>query len=134
MKNIKPFLMFTGEQHGRAEEAMRFYTSLFEHSAITAIERYAEGEDQPAGTVKVAAFSLNGREFMAMDSAISHGFTFTPALSLYVDCESAQEIERVYAALAEGGMPLMPLDNYGFSQRFGWLQDKFGISWQLNLP
>jgi predicted 3-demethylubiquinone-9 3-methyltransferase (glyoxalase superfamily) len=65
---------------------------------------------------------------------VSHGFTFTPSLSLFVDCESEADLERIFAALSEGGGVLMPLGNYGFSRRFGWVNDRFGVSWQLNLP
>jgi predicted 3-demethylubiquinone-9 3-methyltransferase (glyoxalase superfamily) len=81
----------------------------------------------------MAKFKINGREFMALDSHLDHQFTFTPSMSLYVECESASEIEDVFKALAEGGSELMPLDNYGFSQKFGWLNDRYGVSWQLNL-
>ena len=71
---------------------------------------------------------------MCIDSAVSHGFTFTPSMSIFVDCGSAAELERAFAALAAGGAVLMPLENYGFSTRFGWVNDRFGVSWQLNLP
>ena len=70
---------------------------------------------------------------MAIDSALPHDFTFTPAMSLYVECEFAVELEGAFAALADGGMELMPLGDYGFSRRFGWVQDKYGVSWQLDL-
>ena len=70
---------------------------------------------------------------MAIDSAFDHKFNFTPAISLFVECESKEEQEFAYAALIDGGEALMPIDNYGFSKRFGWVQDKYGVSWQLNL-
>jgi predicted 3-demethylubiquinone-9 3-methyltransferase (glyoxalase superfamily) len=133
MKSVTTFLMFAGEQHGKAEEAMRFYTSLFDRSQIMSVVCYGAGEAEPEGTVRMAVFSINGREFMAMDSAQPHPFTFTPAISLFVQCESAAEIERVYKDLSEGGMALMPLADYGFSKQFGWVADRFGVSWQLNL-
>ena len=78
-------------------------------------------------------FTLCGREFMCSDSPIEHGFSFTPSSSTFVDFDSAAELERVFDVLSEGGQILMPLDNYGFSRRFGWLNDRFGVSWQLNL-
>jgi predicted 3-demethylubiquinone-9 3-methyltransferase (glyoxalase superfamily) len=81
----------------------------------------------------MAVFTLNGKEFMAIDGAGPHAFTFTPAISLFVECESVEEIERAYRSLSDGGMALMELGDYGFSKRFGWVQDKFGVSWQLNL-
>ncbi len=133
MKSIAPFLMFTGAQHGKAEEAIGFYTDLLGGS-IVRIERYGAGDPAgPEGTVKVAAFTLNGQDFMAIDSDRAHGFAFTPALSLFIECESLAELERAYHGLLDGGMALMPLDNYGFSQRFGWVQDKYGVSWQLTV-
>ena len=133
MKSITTFLMFVGDQHGKAEQAVGFYTSLFKESRIVSIERYRAGERGPEGTVKLAVFTLNGKEFMAIDSAGPHRFTFTPAISLFVECESLDEIERVYRSLSDGGMALMELGDHGFSKRFGWIQDKFGVSWQLNL-
>ncbi|MDN7246863.1 VOC family protein [Planococcus shenhongbingii] len=119
---ITTFLMFSGQ----AEEAMEFYTSLFEDSRI---ENIVHNED---GTVMQAAFTLNGQMLMCIDSPVNHEFTFTPAISLYVTCDSAEEIDRVFAQLSEGGGVLMPLDEYPFSKKFGWLVDRFGVSWQLN--
>ncbi|HCR97752.1 MULTISPECIES: VOC family protein [Halomonas] len=133
MKSIRTSLMFVGEKAGKAEEATRFYTSLFPGSKITDIQRYEAGEHEPEGSAKVVRFTINGTEFMALDSHLDHPFTFTPSMSLHVECESMSEIEKVFRALAEGGSELMPLDNYGFSQKFGWLNDRYGVSWQLNL-
>jgi predicted 3-demethylubiquinone-9 3-methyltransferase (glyoxalase superfamily) len=127
-------LMFVGNQHGRAEEAMGLYVSLLEGSQILEVERYGPGEEEREGTVKRATFSLAGREFGASDGGREHRFTFTPSTSVFVDCESPDELERVFAALSEGGEVLMPLGDYGFSKRFGWTNDRFGVSWQLNLP
>jgi predicted 3-demethylubiquinone-9 3-methyltransferase (glyoxalase superfamily) len=118
---------------GRAEEALRFYVSLFAGSAITSIERYGPGDSGPEGTVKIATFELAGRAFIAIDSPVKHGFTFTPAMSIFVECESAAELDAAFARLSDGGSVLMPVDNYGFSPRFGWIADRFGVSWQLNL-
>ena len=125
--------MFVGDKHGKAEEAMKFYISLFPNSGIDHIEHYGVGDKEPAGTVKVATFTINGQKLMAMDSNAPHPFTFTPAISLYIECETMDEIENVYKKLVESGAALMPLDNYGFSPRFGWVQDRFGVSWQINL-
>jgi predicted 3-demethylubiquinone-9 3-methyltransferase (glyoxalase superfamily) len=136
LKNGKPvqkittFLMFDGQ----AEAAMNFYTSLFSQSEILSIVRYGPNEMGAEGSVMHATFSLNGQEFMCIDSSIKHEFTFTPAISLYVTCESEAEIDRLFASLAEGGKVLMPLDAYGFSQKFGWVNDRYGVSWQLTLP
>lgn len=133
MKSIKTSLMFVGEQAGKAEEAIKFYTSLFPDSEIIDLQRYEAGEHEPEGSAKMARFTISGNEFMALDSHLDHQFTFTPSMSLYVECESMSEIEKVFRALAEDGSELMPLDNYGFSQKFGWLKDRYDVSWQLNL-
>lgn len=119
MKSIKTSLMFVGEQAGKAEEAIKLYTSLFPGSEIIDLQRYEAGEHEPEGSIKMARFTINGTEFMALDSHLDHRFTFTPSMSLYVECESMSEIERAFRALADGGSELMPLDDYGFSQKFG---------------
>ncbi|MGF9940616.1 VOC family protein [Bacillus anthracis] len=128
-QKITTFLMF----EGKAEEAMNFYTSLFDQSEIVNISRYDENGPGKEGTVIHATFTLNGQEFMCIDSYVNHNFTFTPAMSLYVTCETEEEIETAFNKLAEDGAVLMPLDAYPFSKRFGWLNDKYGVSWQLTL-
>jgi predicted 3-demethylubiquinone-9 3-methyltransferase (glyoxalase superfamily) len=128
-------LLFVGEQCGKAEEAITFYTSLFKNSRLLQIEWYSEGEnkEETAGTVKLARFSLNGQEFMALDSGRQHPFTFTPAMSIFVQCETESEVDTLFQRLSEGGTVLMPLDKYPFSEKFGWVADKYGVSWQVNL-
>jgi predicted 3-demethylubiquinone-9 3-methyltransferase (glyoxalase superfamily) len=129
-KAVRPFLMF----EGRAEEAMRFYVSLFPEARITEFSRFGpEGPGTP-GTVMRGSFVIAGQTVLCTDSLMSHAFTFTPSFSLFVDCESEAEIERLCVALAEGGTTLMPLGHYGFSRKFAWVNDRFGVSWQLNLP
>ncbi|MEV0387792.1 VOC family protein [Nonomuraea sp. NPDC050643] len=130
-QKIHTFLMF---QNDDAEEAMNFYVSLFDDAKVVAVAHYGPGEPGTEGTVKHATFMLAGQEYMAIDSSVKHEFGFTPSMSLYVGCGSEEEIERLYGALLDGGKPLMPLDSYGFSTRFGWVNDRFGVSWQLNLP
>jgi predicted 3-demethylubiquinone-9 3-methyltransferase (glyoxalase superfamily) len=127
---ITTHLMF----EGAAEEAMTFYVSLFPGSEIRSIERY--GPDGPGreGSVKWASFSLAGRDFMCIDSPAKHAFTFTPSISLFVDCESESELDALFARLSDGGQVFMPVADYGFSTKFGWVGDRFGVSWQLNLP
>ncbi|MGW4562649.1 VOC family protein [Streptomyces sp. NPDC004561] len=129
-QKISTFLMF----EGNAEEAMTFYTSLFDDAEVVSITRYGADGAGKQGSVQHATFSLVGQQFMCIDSPASHDFTFTPAISLFVQCENEAEIDRLYAALAEQGTALMPLGSYGFSPKFGWLNDRFGVSWQLNLP
>jgi predicted 3-demethylubiquinone-9 3-methyltransferase (glyoxalase superfamily) len=129
MQKITTFLMF----EGKAEEAMNFYTSLFDKSEIISISRYGANEAGAVGTVKHAIFSLNGQEFMCIDSIVKHDFTFTPSISLYVTCDTEDEIDRVFEKLSQDGNVLMPLAAYPFSEKFGWVTDKYGVSWQLNL-
>lgn len=121
-------------QGGTAQAALDLYFATFPDSRMVRVERYAAGEGARPGTIKVAVFTLCGREFMCSDSPVKHGFSFTPSSSTFVDFDSAAELDRVFGVLAAGGQVLMPLNNYGFSQRFGWLNDRFGVSWQLNLP
>ncbi|GAA1580920.1 MULTISPECIES: VOC family protein [Streptomyces] len=129
-QKITTFLMF----EGRAEEAMTFYTSLFDDAEVLDITRYGPGEPGPEGTVQHATFSLAGQQLMCIDSPAKHDFGFTPAISLFVQCDNEAELDRLYEALLEGGAALMPLGSYGFSPKFGWVSDRFGVSWQLNLP
>jgi predicted 3-demethylubiquinone-9 3-methyltransferase (glyoxalase superfamily) len=127
---ITTFLMFEGQ----AEEAITFYTSLFDDSEILSLTRSGPdgpGGPQAEGTIQRALFTLNGQQYMAIDS-FGHNFTFTPAISLFVQCESEEELDRLYEKLMEGGTAAMPLGDYGFSKKFGWVQDRFGVSWQLN--
>lgn len=124
-----PFLMF----EGRAEEAISFYTGLLPDCEILDIARYGPDGPGAEGSVVRAVFTLGGQKIMASDSPVAHDFTFTPAISFFLECGSEDEIARLFAALSEDGAVFMPLDDYGFSRRFGWVQDRFGVSWQLNL-
>jgi predicted 3-demethylubiquinone-9 3-methyltransferase (glyoxalase superfamily) len=133
MDDLVPFLMFCGEQHGKAEEAITWYCSLFPDSRLVGLERYGPADDQPGGTVRMASFELGGKRMMAIDSAGPHAFTFTPAISMWVECSSTAEIERLSTALGQGGADLMPLGDYGFSRQFCWVADRYGVTWQLNL-
>ncbi|WP_045522625.1 VOC family protein [Neobacillus niacini] len=130
MTKVTPFLMF----EGNAEEAMNYYITLLENSEITSITRYGPNQPGDEGSVMHATFSLKGQEFMCIDSNVKHAFTFTPSFSIFITCDTEEEIDRLYEKLVDGGGPLMPLDNYGFSKKFGWIVDKFGVSWQLTLP
>jgi predicted 3-demethylubiquinone-9 3-methyltransferase (glyoxalase superfamily) len=128
-RQIVPFLMFTGD----AERAMTFYTSLFHDGHIVDIRHVGSEGPGAAGTVQRARFSLAGQEFLCTDSPPVHAFSFTPSFSVWIETESEYEIRRLYAALGDGGTELMPLGSYGFSRVFGWINDRFGVSWQLNL-
>lgn len=129
-QKIHSFLMFEGS----AEEAITMYTSLFEDSEIINIIRYGPNESGKEGSVLHATFSVKGQEFMASDSDVKHAFTFTPSVSMFVTCDTEEEIDVAYAKLSQGGEILMPLADYSFSAKFGWINDKFGVSWQLSLP
>ena len=120
-QKITPFLMFVGEQHGRAEEAINLYTSLFKNASIDKIDRFAAGEEGPEGAVRQAVFNLEGQEFMAIDSGLEHKFTFTEAVSYFVTCETQEEVDYFWNNLTRGGEESM----------CGWLKDKFGVSWQI---
>ena len=131
MEKVTPFLMF---QWAKAEEAMNYYTSLIEESEITSIVRY--GANNPGGdegTVMQGTFTLKGQEFMCIDSNIKHQFDFTPSFSIFLTCSSEEELDTLYQELMQDGQALMPIGDYGFSKKFGWVNDRFGVSWQLNL-
>lgn len=130
MQKVASFLMF----EGNAEEAMNYYVSRIEDSSVTSIVRYGPEGPGPEGSVMQAAFTLKGQQFMCIDSHVKHAFTFTPSFSIFVTCDTEDELDRLYGEFSEGGSVLMPLGNYGFSTKFGWVVDKFGVSWQFNLP
>ena len=127
-KSVVTQLMF----EGKAEEAMALYVSLFSGSVVV-VEKYKAGEHGPEGTIKRAEFTIAGHRLACIDSPIKHAFTFTPSASLFVECADEAELDRAFAALSEGGAVLMPPGNYGFSTKFAWVSDRFGVSWQLNL-
>jgi predicted 3-demethylubiquinone-9 3-methyltransferase (glyoxalase superfamily) len=121
-------------QNGRAQEALRRYEEIFEGSfTIDELDTYDEGAPGPTGQVQLAVCTLLGQRITCIDSPVQHGFDMTPAISLFVECDDNDELERVFAALSEGGQVFMPLDDYGFSRRYGWVADRFGVPWQLNL-
>jgi predicted 3-demethylubiquinone-9 3-methyltransferase (glyoxalase superfamily) len=120
-QKICPALMFVGAQHGRAEEAISFYTSIFKNSEIQGIMRYPAGGEEPEGTVMHSQFKLGDFVFMAMDSAMEHKFQFNEAVSLIVNCHTQEEIDYYWTKLLDGG----------HVQECGWLKDKFGVSWQV---
>ncbi len=115
MQKIKPFLWFDGQ----AEEAMNFYTSIFKNSKIQNVSRYTEAGPRTAGSVMAGNFVLDGQEFVALNGGPE--FTFTPAISFLVNCETQAEVDELWGKLSEGGEEV----------RCGWLKDKFGLSWQI---
>lgn len=129
-QQITTFLTF---QENNAEEAMNFYVGIFDNSKIIDVQRYCKGGPGKEGSVMKAVFELNEKQFICSDSFIKHQWTFTPAISNWVECSNEQELESLNSKLSENGFVMMPMDNYGFSKKFTWVADKFGISWQLNL-
>ena len=115
MQKITPFLWFSD----KAEEAARFYVSIFENSKLGAISRYGDAGPGPQGTVMVAKFELDGQEFLALNGGPQ--FTFSPAISFVVNCESQEEVDHYWERLSEGGEQV----------QCGWLKDKYGLSWQV---
>jgi len=115
MQKITPFLWFDG----KAEEAMNFYVSVFKNSKVVRVTRFGEGGPGPKGTVMSATFQLDGQDFFALNGGPQ--FTFTPAISFFVNCETQQEVDELWEKLSEGGK----------KERCGWLKDKYGVSWQI---
>jgi len=115
MQKITPFLWFDG----KAEEAMNFYVSIFKNSKVVSTTRYGEAGPGPKGSVMSAVFQLEGQEFFALNGGPQ--YKFTPAISLFVNCETQQEVDELWEKLSAGGE----------TNRCGWLQDKFGLSWQI---
>jgi len=121
-QKITPTLMFVGKQCGKAEEAMNFYASVFHHAKVGDILRYSKGEEpDKEGTIKHAAFTLEGQEFAAMDSAHKHNFTFNEAISFMVHCDTQEEIDYYWGKLSAEPK----------AEQCGWLKDKYGLSWQV---
>ncbi len=120
-QRISPYLMFTEEVLGKAEEAMRCYADIFDDARIVDIHRYGKDADGQEGSVMFASFCLAGQSFMAADSAYPHGFTFTEGISFIVYCRDQAEIDFFWNRLADGGE----------EQACGWLKDRFGVSWQI---
>jgi predicted 3-demethylubiquinone-9 3-methyltransferase (glyoxalase superfamily) len=127
---ITTFLTF---QENNAEEAMNFYIGLFDNSKVIELQRHGSGGPAKEGSVLIAKFELNGKQFICSDSFVKHQWTFSPAISMYVECRTEAELEKLFNSLSAHGNVYMPLDNYGFSKKFGWVGDKFGVTWQLNL-
>ena len=115
MQKITPFLWFDGN----AEEAMNFYVSIFKNSKVLSVSRYGDAGPGPKGAVMSATFQLEGQTFYALNGGPQ--FAFTPAISFFVDCETQQEVDALWAKLSAGGQ----------EEQCGWLRDKYGLSWQI---
>lgn len=127
MQQINPCLWFDNQ----AEEAARFYTSLFPNSRVYGIAAYPEGGPGEAGAPMLVEFELAGHRFIGLNGGPQ--FQFTPAISFTVSCETEEEIDRLFERLLDGGRALMPLQAYPFAEKYGWVDDRYGVSWQLVL-
>ena len=124
---MQTMLMFSGQ----AEQAINFYTDLFDDSGIESVEYYGDDAQGMSGQVVHARVRIAGQLVLAMDSPPVHDFTFTPSTSFFVSCDSDSEVDRLFAALSAGGSVLMGLDAYPFAKLYAWVNDRFGVSWQL---
>jgi predicted 3-demethylubiquinone-9 3-methyltransferase (glyoxalase superfamily) len=115
MQKITPFLWF----NDKAEEAMKFYVSIFKNSKVVTVTRYGDAGPGPKGSVMTAAFQLDGQDFVALNGGPQ--FTFSPAISFVINCQTQEEVDYFWQKLSEGGK----------TNRCGWLDDKFGLSWQV---
>ena len=129
----KPFITSLTFQKGNAEAAMNFYIGVFDNAFITKVQRWPAGGPVEEGKIMQATFDLDGNLFMCSDSPAVHDWDFSPAVSTYLECDDEAELDRLFSMLSENGDVKMPPNNYGFSQKFGWVTDQFGVSWQLNL-
>lgn len=127
MSKFSTCLWFNNE----AEAAANLYINAFEDGQQGKVSYYVDDEHKPKGSVLTVEFTLGEIEFMALNGGPE--FTFTPAISFFVDCETEEQLQKLWNTLVVEGKVLMPLDQYPFSEKFGWLEDCFGVSWQLNL-
>ena len=130
MARVATHLMF---QDGQASAALDLYAAVFPDFTVTGLDRYREGEGGPPGWVRFARVAFGGQDLVVIDSPVSHEFGFTPSTSLFVTFDDAAKLRDAVARLSDGGTVLMPPGDYGFSRLYAWLQDRFGVSWQLNL-
>ncbi|MDX3899674.1 MAG: VOC family protein [Sphingobium sp.] len=127
-KSMLPFLMFQGD----GSAALDFYLSVFPDAQVEQLDRHTEEDGPPVGMIKMARVTIAGQTVMLTDSPIKHAFTFTPSTSLFVECESEEEVRRLSDTLKQDGAEMMPVGSYGFSRLFAWVADRFGVSWQIN--
>ena len=133
MAEAMPFLTFQPSRGHGAADAMALWTSLFADAEVVSDQRRPPDAAQGPGTVELAEVVVAGLHLRLSDSYVEHAWDFTPAVALWVTCASPEEHSRLVDGLAEGGQTFMPLDDYGFGP-FAWVQDRFGVSWQLAGP
>src|SRR5690554_6098741 len=126
---LQPSLMFIGD----AQAAIDLYTRVFKDAEVIKLQRYDDTNPEMGGQIMQAEVRLQNQSLFFTDSPNVHSFDFTPSLSLFVTCSTAGEVDRIFHELSEDGAVMMPLDAYFFSKRFGWCNDRFGVSWQVSL-
>ena len=123
---MRPFITI----EKRAQEALEFYASVFPSYSLISLNHHAEPHQD---LVMLAVFSIRGQEIMISDSFVSHEWNITPGISFFIDLEHEEDLDALLESLENQGKIHMPADNYGFSKRFAWVEDKFGINWQMNV-
>jgi predicted 3-demethylubiquinone-9 3-methyltransferase (glyoxalase superfamily) len=127
MQKIAACLWFNNQ----AEEAVQFYTSLFKNSSVGTVAYYGEGAPMPKGSVLTINFRLENQDFIALNG--DPHFTFNPSISFSVTLENEAKLDALWSKLSEGGNVFMEFQKYDWSEKYGWLSDKYGVSWQLGL-
>ena len=125
---VTPFLMFQGSN---AQEAINFYIDVIPDSRVQEIQHFGDTNPDFADLIMIATVTIGGQDVKFSDSPIKHAFDFTPSFSFLVECNSEEELKTIASQLQEDGKVLMPIDSYGFSKTFTWVEDRFGVSWQL---
>jgi len=123
---MRPFITI----EKRAQEALDFYSSIFPSFSLISLNHHAEPHQE---LVMLAIFSIKGQEIMISDSFVSHDWRITPGISFFIDLVDEDELDALSKSLEQQGKIHMPADDYGFSRRFTWVEDKFGVNWQLNV-
>ncbi|WP_172300167.1 VOC family protein [Pseudoruegeria sp. HB172150] len=124
---ISPFLAF----RKGAREALEFYVSAFPDAIVLQAEIYGPGEEGPEGNLRLAVLQIGAARLRLIDGHDVPQFDFTAAMSVFVECDAAKDVDGAAEKLLEGGAAMMPVDEYPFAERFVWLADKFGVNWQL---